>query len=424
MIPADLASHLRVLAESSVQPLGAVHEIPADLPRLEAGQRFTALIQNPLPDGTFRALIAGKTMTLALPDSAKSGDVLELMVTEQKGATIFARTTATPPASAGDLQRPVLSQTGQLISQLLTGRFGESAPIPLTKGTSSLLPSGPQTAAELAPLLKQTVSKSGLFYESHLRQWADGQLPLTEILDEPQAQQTPFSGTQSPLRQGSTSFPSMLLAQSLPEPAGGGLPAAAGVLPGLAEAPAEASSGAPPTKTDGPPRNTSDLATNRPAEDTNASRDSDALRPRSAKLEAFAEQAGVVTSERRVAESLLPLVHQQLDALATHQMCWQGQVWPGAQMQWDIINPDQQGQTTADEEEPAAWRSTLRLSLPQLGEVQAQLVLGSKGLSLRLDAETSGSAQRLRAAQTELLDALQAAGIVVTNLQVSEHVSA
>ena len=121
MIPADLAVRLRTLIDASVQPLSVAHPISSDLPRFETGTRFTAQIQNPLPDGSFRALVEGKTMTLALPDSAKSGDVMELIVTEQRGNTIHARQTNTPSLptmNSGDVPKPILSQTGQLISQL------------------------------------------------------------------------------------------------------------------------------------------------------------------------------------------------------------------------------------------------------------------------------------------------------------------
>jgi hypothetical protein len=37
MIPSDLAARLRVLAETAVQPLSAVRELPSDLPALPPG---------------------------------------------------------------------------------------------------------------------------------------------------------------------------------------------------------------------------------------------------------------------------------------------------------------------------------------------------------------------------------------------------
>ena len=396
MIPGDLAARLRTMLEASVQPLSVVHEIPGNLPRFETGERFTAQIQNPLPDGSFRALVAGKTITLALPDSAKSGDVMELVVSGRQGSAILARQTGETPQpvlNTGDMPRPVLSQTGQLISQLLTGRFGEPEPVPLARG-ASLLPAAPAKAAELAPLLKQAISNSGLFYESHLRQWVEGKLPLSALQQEPQAQQMPLPDPSAPR-------PDSRVQQASPQP----LPAEAGAKP-----PSRAGTEAAISATQANPAATDEAAESLPA--------------RPAQLEAFAEQAGKSSTARNVAEPLMPVVQQQLEALATHQMSWQGQVWPGMQMQWDIINPEQQGKPGAgDEEAMRFWRSALRLQLPHMGDIQAQLVLGPQGLSVLIDTNSDVSAQRMRAAQTELLNALEAAGVSVINMQVSEHAS-
>lgn len=392
MITGDLAARLRVLIESAVPPLSVVHEIPSDLPRFEAGQRFTALIQNPLPDGSFRALVAGKTMTLALPESAKNGDVMELVVTGQKDAIVYARqanSSAQPTLNAGDIPKPVLSQTGQLISQLLTGRFGEPEPMRLAQGVS-LLPTAPAKASELVSALKQAVANSGLFYESHLRQWVEGKMPLATLQQEPQAQQAPLS----------------------PESAA---PAS------THDVPEEHSKVPTGTDNKAPVQTQSHAAT---ANAAGTGKDTEISQARASQLEAFAEQAGKPANGKNVAEPLMPVVQQQLETLATHQMSWQGQVWPGMQMQWDIVDPEQQQNRGSDEEVPRFWRSILRLNLPKLGDVQAQLVLGPQGVSVVIDTDSNVSAQRMRIAQTELHEALEAAGVPLINLQVSEHARA
>lgn len=396
MIPADLAVRLRSLIDATVQPASLTHTISSDLPRFEAGSRFTALIQNPLPDGSFRAVVEGKTMTLALPDSAKSGDVLELIVTEQRGSTIHARQTNTqslPTMNAGEVPKPVLSQTGQLISQLLTGRFGEPEPVPLAKG-AALLPAAPKTAAELVPLLKQAVASSGLFYESHLRQWVEGKLPLAILKQEPQAQQPP-----------------------LPDPANASLPSRAALE----------SSGRVPLDADGKPLSKpiaeNETANVTPANTLSADETTEPTRTRPAHLEAFAEQSAKGSAAKAVAEPLMPLVQQQLEALASHQMSWQGQAWPGMPMQWEVTDPDHQ-RASGDEEMPQTWRSTLRLQLPRLGDIQAQLVFGPQGLSVLIDTDNGVSAERMRVAQSQLQSSLEAAGVAIIQLQVSEHARA
>ncbi|MBZ0131676.1 MAG: flagellar hook-length control protein FliK, partial [Rhodocyclaceae bacterium] len=101
MIPSDLAARLRVLTESIVNPVSPIRGVNADLPELPVGQRFTARIESALPDGTFRALVAGRSLTLALPQQAKAGDTLDLVVTARTPRLIIAE-------SGGDVS---LSQT-------------------------------------------------------------------------------------------------------------------------------------------------------------------------------------------------------------------------------------------------------------------------------------------------------------------------
>ena len=81
MIPGDLAARLRLLTEASffsdeppLEPLTSVRPVPSQLPEYRAGDRFTAQIQNALTDGTFEALVDGKTVKLALPQSARPGE--------------------------------------------------------------------------------------------------------------------------------------------------------------------------------------------------------------------------------------------------------------------------------------------------------------------------------------------------------------
>lgn len=400
MIPADLASRLRVLIESSVQPASQVPEIPAGLPRFEAGDRFSALIQATLPDGSFQALIAGKTMTLALPESARSGDVLELIVTAQRGETVFARQASTPllQTSSADTQpHPVLSQTGQLISQLLTGRFGETSPTPLNS-TGVPLTATPQNAAELASSLKQAITGSGLFYESHLRQWIDGKLPLTAVQQEPQAQHPPLTTPQAtPLPVSPGSVPGEPL-QHLADQARA---SAGDLLHPNVEAATHPQSGATTLRTSESQATAAAAAANDGA-----------------------DAAGSTGSNRSVAEPLMPIVQRQLDVLGTHQMSWQGQVWPGVQMQWDIFDPEEYAsrQQGSEEEDTAKfWRSALRLTMPNLGNVEVQLVLSPQGLKVSIDTDNQGTADDMRSASPSLQESLEASGVHLLQLKVSRH---
>ena len=120
MIPADLAARLRLINEASffnteppVAGLQRAREIQAQLPELVPGQRFFATLQRTLPDGTFRALVAGQQMTLSLNSAAKSGDTLELEVSQVTPRAVFARIVGAETAAANTASaQPALSRPG------------------------------------------------------------------------------------------------------------------------------------------------------------------------------------------------------------------------------------------------------------------------------------------------------------------------
>lgn len=406
MIPFDLATRVRALLDNSIQQVSPAHQVPGNLPRFEAGQRILAQLISPLPDGTFRALIAGRTMTLALPESARSGDALELVVTGQRGETVLARQatpqTGQPPLNPAEASgaRPALSQTGQIISQLLTGRFGEPQPLPLARTPSLLPPGAPMPpAGELVQTLRQVVSQSGLFYESHLRQWSEGKLPLSALTQEPQGQQQPLPAAARP---------------ATPQQAQ--TPAPAGSTPQTAASP-----GATPNSA--LQQGQAPVASISLGSQASADATSEATRTQQASA---SQSPAPGQAAARVAEPLMPMVHQQLEVLASQQMSWAGQLWQGAAMHWEITHPDRDGQgNQADDDDPAhAWRSTLRLQLPQMGEVNARLTLGAKGLSLEIAGSDADSVARMRAASDALVQALQAGGVEVLSLQVRDDARA
>jgi len=114
---------------------------------------------------------------------------------------------------------------------------------------------------------------------------------------------------------------------------------------------------------------------------------------------------------------LAGVVHQQLVSLDTQVLPWQGQVWPGQQLDWTIrpeVDPEQSGRG----EPPSAWTSQLRLEMPQLGMVEAELRWSGSGCSLRLAVPAERLAA-LRAALPELARQLKDAGVRTERILVS-----
>lgn len=249
MIPPDVASSLRsVLTESQsatqqpqqTQPVAATQRIADVLGNLVPGQRIMAEIQGMQANGTYRATVGQREITLSLPFSAKTGDSLELEVTESEGKlTLAFVANRGEPASKG---QPVsvatsLSNTGRMIGDLLQELTvdGKRAPAAPLNGNQALVQNMPKDAAQLVPVLKQALTQSGMFYEAHQARWAAGRLPTEQLRQEPQgrlpAPATPPGATNHP---GQGAAQTAQSAQSTPgqSPA----TAAAAPLPGAAAA--------------------------------------------------------------------------------------------------------------------------------------------------------------------------------------------
>lgn len=82
-----------------------------------------------------------------------------------------------------------LSEGARMIGDVLASAARNPAPPTAIVTPLPLLdPGTAPDARHLAQLLKDAVGRSGLFYESHLREWNSGQRELTDIKNEPQNQ--------------------------------------------------------------------------------------------------------------------------------------------------------------------------------------------------------------------------------------------
>lgn len=371
LVPPDAAIRMRMQTEAELlQPTQPVRGIPADLPALQRGQTFTAQIREALPDNTYRALVAGKQLTLQLPEGAKAGDELELVVLDRSGKVVIARQVDGGNAQAGSTAPypfAKFSPAAQLIGRLLPSEGEAPPPAPLNRG-QPLLAQPPQTqnaAVTLAPALGKAVAQSGIFYEAHQAQWVSGKLPLDRLLQEPQGQRSAPVAYQ----------------HAAAEKVGAG-----GTAPLLS------------VPTSVAPR---EMAAN-PA----------------AGLPQTANTAQTSSFAQTVPDDLRPLVQQQLEAAATNRMVWHGEVWPRQSMDWEI---EWKGEREADgsSDEEALWRTALSLTTPRLGRVDAKLQLSANGVSIALTTPLGASAADLRDAAPALTEALAAAGVPLLGFKVT-----
>lgn len=372
MIPADVASRLQTAADTALRPVAPTQEITDKLSDLTAGQRVLAEIQALLPNGTYRALINQRNITLALPFSAKSGDTLELQVTESDGKLALAVVSRQDGdgKAAREAVSATLSRTGQLISNLFSNvkdGKGEAAALALN-GNRPLANAPPNVAQDILPQLKAAIAQSGMFYESHQAEWVEGRFAKSALLQEPQ---------------GRLSSPAAF---------------------------AEASSSAPQAAAQ-------PQASERAAQTLLSAT---ALQPSdtSPTLRTATEAGATPTAGQLVAPQAQPVVQQQLEALATQNFVWQGQVWPGQQMRWEIEEDAQQQQQ--DEEESAQnWRTSLSLSLPGLGSVDARIQLHNDQLVLSISSDSDQTCTLMKIEADTLRRQMMDAGLTLTSINVA-----
>ena len=122
------------------------------------------------------------------------------------------------------------------------------------------------------------------------------------------------------------------------------------------------------------------------------------------------QRAGVLETQ--------PLVQQQLETLATQNFSWQGQVWPGQEMRWEIDEEAaRQGQDS--EETAPKWSTRLHLTLPNLGEVDAQIRLEGNSITLSMSADSAETRTLMRVSSLALRSQLDEAGLTLASMGVS-----
>ncbi len=384
LIPPDVGLRMRMQTETNLlQPVKPPHELPSRFQELRPGQSFTAQIQEALPDNTYKALVAGQQLTLQLAGGAKSGDLLELVVVDRSGKVIIAKATEGSTAADGKAAAPYafarFSPAARLIGQLLPAD-GESAPPAQLNRGQPLLAQPPLSGTQLAPTLARAVAQSGLFYEAHQAQWVTGKLPLAQLLQEPQGQRSAPSAFQYAASERTVSTSSILQALQ----AGGEKVGSGGTAPaGTTALPATAQAG------------TTQAAARQEAQTA----------------------AQSATFARQVPEELRPLVQQQLEAVATQRIMWQGEVWPKQVMDWEI-EWDGERAAGGDDEEKSNWRTALSLTTPRLGQVDATLQLTPGGVRVSIATPHGASAADLRAGAAKLAEALAAAGVPLVDFRV------
>jgi hypothetical protein len=393
--------------------LAGAQTVPLALP---AGSRVVAEVVQSQSDGQVLLRLGQTLLAANLPGGAEVGQKLSLVVLSQPGETPLLL--MAPPENP-EAPQTQLSSVAQLLGRLQqpaeqSGPVRQTAPVWAEPGATS--------TSQLAGDLQQSVKSSGLFYESHLAAWVQGDLPMPQLLSEPQGQLSPL--LQQPAQPAAAASSAAIaqaadLAQALEgEPAAQSAPTqqtptapvnpAASPAPGAAHAQAGSATPAAAAPEGGTPRQAPAAAAD-PAP---------ALRVRQA-LSAYSGVQAQPVAATPAGSIALPaqlqnLVQQQLATLAQGSVLWAGQVWPGQDMQWSIEPDDQQ--QGGDAAGAAGWTSVLKLDLPHLGSMVATVHVDSgQHLRVRLQHQAQAGGA-LQAGSADLRAAVSQAGLQLDEL--------
>ncbi|WP_199102446.1 flagellar hook-length control protein FliK [Aquitalea sp. ASV11] len=175
-------SSVRLLLEGGRALLDA-SVVPAKLPPLMLGEQVSAQVVDSKDNGQqLSVLIKNSLFNLIVPQGMTvSGNNLSLKVATLAPTLSFALQEQTSEAAQDGSVEVQLSPA----SKYLTGMLQTSKPgLP---ATDLSLDVAKQQPAQTAETLKNNVSQSGLFYESHLKEWLDGRHNLSQVQQEPQS---------------------------------------------------------------------------------------------------------------------------------------------------------------------------------------------------------------------------------------------
>lgn len=358
----DVLNQLQGLIRGAApQLIEGAGQLAKDAAPFVPGERFSAKVLEQVANGRFLVQIRDQTLNLNLPRNTQAGQNIELRFVSAAPRLTFVLAEG-PPLAPGQAKAPVNLSDGARYLSALLDRVQNLA----TQQSQPALRAQGQAQATLGlqlakPVLEGAPPAPGVF--AALLKDAVGKSGL--FYESHQAQ---WAKGEKPL------------VDILREPQGR-----------LSEARAFTQAAAP---TD-------------PAQ---------AAKAQAAQLLAVSH-AQVAEGKEPVHPQTAPLVQQQLEVLDTRQLIWQGQVWPGQELRWQI---EERAPHEGEAETAREWQTQLNLHLPNLGEVNALLKISPQGgIRIALTAHSPEVAQTLRAASASLNQNLETAGLQLIQLEVT-----
>lgn len=172
---------LQLFAKSSNLPKIEAEQQSASQLQLTPGQQVQAEVVAKLPNHLFLARIAGELFKMELPLNVQPGETMHMTFVSAEPRITFEL------AKPENGRVPVnISTTGKWLSSLVKNAAVEAGRVPQAAANTPILDEPPLDTEHFATRIKDVLGNSGLFYESHLAEWAKGERPMGQLMVEPQ----------------------------------------------------------------------------------------------------------------------------------------------------------------------------------------------------------------------------------------------
>lgn len=395
MIPrADIANIVQPIAAvdattALISVADAKQEAFSRLAQIAVGQQLQAKVLSTYNDGSHLVRIANTAARMVLPSATRTGDNLVLtlvskdprptfLLTESNAAEIEEESSSVSLSNAGRAMEKDLQSLTAATPRNAAAVTGRDATLP--HADSKPLPAGAKPAPESAVATLSNIGKlvDALLHaseESHLPSAIKPALPLVA---------SPLNTTQlAAALHDSIGLSGVFYESHVTAWAEGKRPLA------LLQREPQAQQPAP-------------------------------MQPGLAGLPAQAGTTDLLSSSDPLHTQLGQIVNLQINALEQQRIAWNGEVWPGQTMSWEIHKdashtPSQENQDDATE---PTWHSLMRFNFAHLGSVSASIRLVGQQIHMQLRTDNDVAATALRNHGRALSDAMEAAGSSLDSLIV------
>ena len=184
--PEALKMLLASVRESTADLIEAIGA-PSGRIALSPGEEVRGEVVEQRPSGSYLVKIGGAPFDMQLPSSTRVGTTVQMTYITDQPRLTFALS-----ASGSRESQVTLSSAGRWLGATAGNlQATQEQPLAATITSVRLFDRLPADTQAIARRLQETITRSGLFYESHLVRWSQGDYPQELLLQEPQGKLSP-----------------------------------------------------------------------------------------------------------------------------------------------------------------------------------------------------------------------------------------